>query len=139
VLRPTYQQLYPPRVRQYWHEVLRRLEIDLIFIEDGVSAKACLTLIRRIFEVYDLSGGKGPLEERQLPLLPQVRVQIDGWSPGEMPQLLRRSSWEDQEREYHDLHRARVMMIFRDDTGEREEEPVPYDHSWEPSPGLGIR
>ena len=138
VLKPTYQQLFAPRVRQYWHQVLRALQIDMIFLEDGVSAPVFERILRSVFEIYDKHAGQRRAEDHLLPHFPKTRIQIDDWAPGAGLSAQRDDVPAYRERQYDELHRARVMMIFRDDEGEKVFEEDPYDISWEPSPGLGV-
>jgi hypothetical protein len=130
---PTYARVFAPRVVQHLHAVLRAVELDLVFIEDGVSRKQFERVLRAVFELYDVHGGKRPAEDRHFLGLPRVKVLVHEYSPGDRPKAT-----GYKQPKFEELTRARVLHVFRDDDGVRADEPVPVDTSWEPSPALGV-
>ena len=109
--------------------MLRALEIDLIFVEDGVGWRRLRRVLRALFEVFDVHGGRRPAEEVHFRGLPGTRV------------LIHEFQFDDPfkselypEPKYDFLGRARLLHVFRD-RGEQEEliEP-PYDFSRTPAP-----
>src|SRR5205823_6770982 len=60
---PPYHRVFPRAVRHHLFDVLRATQIDLIFIEDGVRFKRLRRVLRALFEVYDVHGGRRPAEE----------------------------------------------------------------------------
>lgn len=108
--------------RAYLCEVLTALQIDLIFVEDGVGARRFTQLLRTLFEVVDTHGAR-PLEERQVSLVPGVRVLIQDDAGLERP--LGRKGFPEPD--YSDLGRARLLLVFRDRGGHAEREETPQD------------
>ncbi|MEE8141895.1 MAG: hypothetical protein V3T77_02225, partial [Planctomycetota bacterium] len=60
---PSYHHLLGVRLRRYLREVFDSVEIDLIYIEDGVGYRGLKRVLAVLFEVYDMHDGKVRLEE----------------------------------------------------------------------------
>ena len=105
----------------------------MIFIEDGVSYRSVEKVLRAMFEIYDVHGGRRKAEDHLFRGIPKVRVMVHDYAPGKP---FRVSDY--QEPQFDDLSRARVLHIFRDHGGSESLEDVPFDFSWEPSPALGF-
>ena len=71
---PPMVQAFDPRVRRYIGEILRNLEIDVMFLEDSVTWADIRRVLGVMFEVHD--QGRAPLRERHFVGLPRVRVVI---------------------------------------------------------------
>ena len=71
---PPMMQAFDPRVRRYIGQVLRKLEIDVMFLEDSITWKDVRRVLGVMFETYD--QGRAPLRERHFVGLPRVRVVI---------------------------------------------------------------
>lgn len=118
VIPPLYHQAFPRAVRRHFLEVCRGVEIDLIFLEDGVQWHELRRVLRMLFEHYDVHGGRRRIEELHFRGVPRVRIVIHDfelgaeWLRGQYP-----------EPDYEDLARARVLHVFRD----RGEEDVPLE------------
>lgn len=69
-----YAQAFDPRVRRYIGAVLRKLEIDVIFLEDAVTWKDVHRVLGVMYEIHD--QGRTPLRERHFVGVPRVRVVI---------------------------------------------------------------
>lgn len=118
---PPYHRVLSRAARHHLYEVLRDVEVDLFFVEDGVGHRRFLGVLRQLFEFHDLFGAR-PLEERHFAGLPGVRVMIHEhdlederpWAP---------SGYEEPD--YEDLGRARIVHVFRDRGGSDERARAP--------------
>jgi hypothetical protein len=130
---PQFHRVFAPRVRQHFHAVLRAVEVDMVFVEDGVGHRTVEKVMRVLFELYDVHGGRRKAEDHLFRGLPKVRVMVHDYAPG-------RPFKSDKYREpqFDDLSRARVLHIFRDSGGHEAPTETPFDFSWEPSPALGV-
>lgn len=129
VIPPLYHQAFPLSSRQHFHEVCRALEIDLIFLEDGVQWRGLRRVLRMMFEHYDVHGGAGRIEELHFTGVPRVRVIIHEFELG--------AEWERSkypEPDFEDLARARVLHVFRDRGEEEVPQETPLDWDRLPSP-----
>ena len=130
---PPFHRLFQPRVRQHLHQILRGVEIDMIFIEDGVSYKNFQKVLKALFELYDVHGGTRKADDHVFRGVPKVRVMVHEYSPGKPFKV-----GTYREPKFDDLSRARVLHVFRDNGGHEEPVEAPFDTSWEPSPALGM-
>lgn len=126
---PPYHRILPARSRQQLYRVLRATQVDMIFVEDGVSYRKLEKVLRLLLELYDVHGGKRKAEESHFRGLPKVRVMIHDYEPGNPFQ-----SEDYPEPKFDDLSRVRVLHVFRDRGGEEEEVEAPFDFSWTPAP-----
>ena len=118
ILGRPYAEVFPTRLRRYLGEVLRTLQIDMVFWEDAISWAEMRAVFGVCFEIYD--QGRAPLEERHFLGMPRVRVVIqeeDDVAATEPPAL-----------------QARILMVLRDRGGEEEEvaPPAPGSRRREP-------
>ncbi len=131
MIGPPYRQVFHRHVRQYVHYLLRTLQVDLIFVEDGVTIGRLKKVLRALFEVYDRFDGQRPAEDVLFQGLPKVRVMIHEMS---IEQPFRAEGYPEPR--FDDISRVRIMHIFRD-RGEQEEPlDVPADYNFSPSPVL---
>ncbi|OWK39727.1 hypothetical protein [Fimbriiglobus ruber] len=130
---PPFHRVFPPRVRQHFHEMLRAVQVDMIFVEDGVGHRTVEKIVRAMFELYDKHAGQRRAEDHYFRDVPKVRVMVHDYAPGNP---FRTTKY--LEPQFDDLSRARVMHVFRDSGGDEADVEVPFDFSWEPSPALGI-
>jgi hypothetical protein len=126
---PPYSRTIPARARQHAHAVLRATEVDMIFVEDGVSFKHLERVLRVVTELYDVHGGKRRAEELHFRGLPKVKVMIHEYEPGNP---FRSDIYPEPK--FDDLSRVRVLHIFRDRGGHEEHVEPPFDFSWSPAP-----
>src|SRR6185437_9700478 len=126
---PPFHRILPRRARQQIYRVLRATQIDMIFIEDGISYRKLEKVLRVLLELYDVHGGQRKAEELHFRGLPKVRVMIHDYEPGNPFQ-----SDLYPEPKLDELSRVRVLHVFRDRGGEEEEVEPPYDFSWTPAP-----
>ena len=105
IIGPPYHRVLPwPRAHLY--EVLRDLQIDLLFLEDGVSARSARRVLALVFEHHDLSApslrGRAPfLASRGARLLARDRWRGDAQRAG-LPEPSTRTS------------AGRILHVFRD-------------------------
>jgi hypothetical protein len=126
---PPFHEVMHRHVRQYFYRILRALQIDLVFVEDGIDFRKLKKVIRLMFEIFDKSAGKRRAEEVQFQGLPKLRVLIHDF---QLDEPFRSETYPEPR--FDDLGRARILHVFRD-RGEHEEylEP-PFDFSYTPEP-----
>ena len=126
---PPYHRILPPRARQHAHAVLRATQVDMIFVEDGVTYKNLERVLRVLTELYDVHGGKRPAEELHFRGIPKVKVMFHDYEPGNP---FRSDLYPEPK--FDDLARVRVLHIFRDRGGHEELIEPPFDYSSTPAP-----
>jgi hypothetical protein len=126
---PAYSRVLPTRARQHAHAVLRATQIDMIFVEDGVTFKNLERALRVLTELYDVHAGKRRAEELHFRGIPKVKVMIHEYEPGNP---FRSDLYPEPK--FDDLSRVRVLHIFRDRGGHEELIDPPFDFSSTPAP-----
>lgn len=126
---PAFVSVIPWRTRAWFRVVCRGLEVDLIFVEDGVDFKRFRRVLDAAFEVHDIFGGNERLLERHLRPVPGVRAVIHDFRLGKPYQ-----SESYPEPEYEDIARARILHVFRDRGEEPANELTPFDYRGQPAP-----
>jgi hypothetical protein len=128
---PPFGDVMHRHVRQYFYRMLRALQVDLIFVEDGIDFRKLKKVLRVLFEVFDKTAGAKAAEEVHFLGLPKVKVMIHDFR---LDEPFRSDVYPEPR--FEDLGRARILHAFRD-RGEQEEytEP-PYDFSRTPVPLL---
>ncbi len=130
---PPFSSIFGRRARQHMHRVLRGVEVDVIYIEDGVQLKQLVQVFRAILEVYDVYGGQKRVDDHSFVGIPKVRVIVHDLSP-EKPLV----SVKYRQPKFDDLSRGRVLHVFRDRGDHEEVSDLPFDYSSEPSPLLMV-
>ncbi len=122
----------PPAARHHYCQLVRALQIDLIFVEDGVTFQRLVRVLRTMFEVYDIHGGRMPAREHHFSGLPGIRVILHEFELDQAPKHGRTSYPEP---DYEEIGHARILHVFRDrgEAFEREETPDAAD--WTPVAG----
>ena len=123
---PAYHDVMHRHVRQHIYQMLRQLQVDLIFLEDGIDFRKLKRVLRLLFEVYDKNAGLKRAEEVQFQGLPKVKVLIHEF---QLDEPFKSETYPEPR--FEDLGRARIMHVFRD-RGEEEEyvdPPFDYDHT----------
>ena len=128
---PPYHRVIPTRARQHAHAVLRATQVDMIFIEDGVTFKKLERVLRVVTELYDVHGGKRRAEDFHFRGLTKVKVMIHDYEPGNP---FRSDLYPEPK--FDDLSRVRVLHVFRDRGGHEERVDPPFEFSWTPAPAL---
>ncbi|MDY3553663.1 hypothetical protein R5W24_002768 [Gemmata sp. JC717] len=126
---PAYSRVLPRRARQHAHAVLRATQVDMIFIEDGVTFRNLERALRVLTELYDVHGGTRRAEEMHFRGVPKVRAMIHEYEPGNP---FRSDLYPEPK--FDDLSRVRVLHIFRDRGASEELTDQPFDFSWTPAP-----
>jgi hypothetical protein len=128
----SFTDLFGIRPRQHLHKMLQAVQIDVIYIEDGVPLKTLAKVMRMVFEVYDIHGGKKLVDDHCFRGIPKVRVIVHEHSP------LKPSTAVSTYRQlkFDDLSRVRVLHIFRDKGDHEEVSDMPRDFDYVPSPVL---
>lgn len=112
---PPYRQLFPRSARAHLHRLLSDLDIDLIFIEDGVKGHEVISVVNELFETHDLFGAHRLDETRRFNAIPGLRVMVHDF---ELDSPLLRNGYPEPD--YDGLGRARVLHVFRDRGGDQE-------------------
>jgi hypothetical protein len=128
---PPYSRAIPARARQHAHAVLRSAQVDMIFVEDGVTFKNLERVLRVMTELFDVHGGTKAAEELHFRGIPKVKVMIHDYEPGNP---FRSDVYPEPK--FDDLSRVRVLHVFRDRGGHEERVEPPFDFSWTPAPIL---
>jgi len=128
---PRYRCCLPLAARSHLYEVLRALEVDLIFLEDGIGFRRFKRVLASLFEYYDMFGPRRIEEGPHFSGLPGVRVMIHDFDIDEPFK-----SAVYPEPDYEDLGRARVLHVFRDRGEEDETADAPVDWDTLPAPRL---
>ncbi|MCE9531968.1 MAG: hypothetical protein K8T89_12715 [Planctomycetes bacterium] len=123
---PPYHEVMHRHVRQYVYHLLRALQVDLIFIEDGIDYRKLKKVLRVLFEVYDKSAGQKRAEENHFVGMPKMKVLIHDF---QLDEPFRSENYPEPR--FEDLGRARILHIFRDrgDQDEYIEPPFDFDRS----------
>jgi len=119
---PAFSRLLDWPARQHLHHVLWCLDVDLVFLEDGVGFRGLRQVLRILFEIHDTYGGDRRLEERMLAGVPGIRAIIQ-----EVDLEEGLDSKRYPEPDYEDIGRARVLHLFRDRGGDVESSDVPTE------------
>jgi hypothetical protein len=117
IVGPPYREVFTPEARAHAWEVGRALQIDLLYVEDGVGFSALRRVLQTMFEHHDVHAGKLRAEEWHFVGLPQVRVTIHDHELGEL------APRRPGEPAMEELGRARVLHVFRR-RGGRDEDAI---------------
>ncbi|MBK9384821.1 MAG: hypothetical protein IPN34_08410 [Planctomycetes bacterium] len=115
IVGPPYREVFTPEARAHAWDVGRALQIDLLFVEDGVGFSALRRVLQTMFEHHDVHAGKLRAEEWHFVGLPQVRVTIHDHELGEL------APRRPGEPAMEELGRARVLHVFRRRGGRDED------------------
>jgi hypothetical protein len=108
---PAYHRVFPREVLAHAHRVMGDLQVDLLFVEDGVGFRRFRRVLRMAFEVHDMLGARGRAEEQHFTGLPGVRVLIHEFT---MEEPFRPKRGGYPEPDYETVGRARILHVFRD-------------------------
>jgi hypothetical protein len=128
---PFYYRVLPQQVRHHLYQMMRALQIDLIFVEDGVGFRRFVRVLRMMFEHYDIFGGRRRADELHFRGVPGTRVLIHEY---QLTEPFKSDVYPEPD--YENLGRARILHVFRD-RGEQEEPlETPLDFTFTPVPSL---
>jgi hypothetical protein len=122
IVGTPYYRLFPREVRNHFLRMMNALELDIIFVGDGVDFRGFRKVLKCLFEVYDMHGGKLRAEERHFVGIPKTRVVILELEPEG-----RGEERSFQEPDYDQIGRARILEIFRDRPDHEEVSDVPME------------
>ena len=124
ILGWPFHQAIPQFARHHYWQMARALQIDLIFVEKGVPYRRFVRVLRMMFEIFDIYGGRQRAEERYFVGLPGVRVLVLDYevNDGSTERLTKYV-----EPSYDQISRARILYVFKDRGAEEVEETVPQD------------
>ena len=117
---PFYQVISQPARHHYW-QITKALQIDLIYLEKGISYRKLVPVLRMLFELYDMHAGQRRAEERDFSNLPGLRVVIHDYDSSREP--LKLTGYPEPD--YEDFSRARILHVFKDRGEETSDEFVP--------------
>jgi hypothetical protein len=126
---PPYHRLMPRSVRHHFWIMMRALQVDLLFVEDGVGFRRLRRVLRVLFEVFDMHAGRRPANEIDFRGLPGVRVLIHEF---QFDEPFKSETYPEPKYDY--LGRARILHVFRDRGGQEEFIEPPFDMSRSPAP-----
>ncbi|MFT7618730.1 MAG: hypothetical protein ACI97A_002377 [Planctomycetota bacterium] len=116
---PYFNRVMSLASRHHFYLVMKGLELDIIFVEDGVNYKRFRRVLRRLFELYDSHDGQLRTEDQHFSCQQGTRVLIHD-------HVLDNPFKSDTypEPDYAGLGRARVLHVYRDRGGDEEESPM---------------
>lgn len=130
VIGPPYAEVFDRSALNALHEIMSTLELDVIFVEDGLGFARFRRVLRILFEHHDVQRRR--IDERHLGGLPGVRAVIHEFVIGEPHG---RNGYPEPD--YDEIGRARILHLFKDrggdvdpfsapsfDPGERHPAPV---------------
>jgi hypothetical protein len=115
---PPYHKIMSAEARQHAYEVFRAVNVDLVFIEDGVPVEGVEHVFGQLFGHFDL-WGVDPIEDRHIFPTPGVRVLIHAF---EFDAPLDEDGYPEPD--YENVGRGRVLHIMKDRGGEDVEDPL---------------
>jgi hypothetical protein len=124
IIGPPYHRVFSPETRLHFWQICRALEVDLILVEDGVTFRRFIRVLRMMFEVYDMFGGRQRAEELHFTGLPGVRVVIHEFGMGTSESHGREGYPEP---DYNEIGRGRILHVFKDRGEEEEFDSIPTD------------
>lgn len=133
IIPPFYRKVFAHGARHHFWEICHALDVDLLYVEDGVDFRSFRRVLRVLFEQFDIHAGRQPLREMHFAGLPKVRVILHDFEP--------QKPWPKTkypEPDYEDISRARILHVFRDrgDDVERSTSPNDYDFLFDPHDDL---
>jgi hypothetical protein len=136
IVGPPFDEVLSAEARENHRRVMDALDLDLVFVEDGVGWDALERVLLRAFRIYDESNGGRRAEERDFVALPAVEVAIV--AIGHEPPPVRSLAGFD-EPEYDELGTARLLVVRRDRRSPDDAEPeVPETSDHRPLVGVGV-
>ncbi len=131
VVGPPYAEALALPVRRYAYRLLKALQVDLIFVEDGVSFRKLVRVFRTLFEIFDKGAGRKRSEEVHFQGMTKVKVMFHDFDVDEPFR-----STKYPEPKFAPLARLRVLHVFRDRGGEEEFIEPPFSQDQSPAPVL---
>lgn len=127
---PPYHRVLSLAARHHLYRVLEVLQVDLVFVEDGVTFDQLRLVFQALFDIFDLFGGNRA-EERHFDGLAGLRVVIHEFT---MNEPFRDEGYPEVN--YEEIGRARILHVFRDRGGTDDQPDVPIDADLVGAPAL---
>jgi hypothetical protein len=131
VVGPPFVEVFSLPVRRYAYRLLKGVQVDLIFVEDGIGFRQLSRVLRVLFEVYDKGAGQKRTEDVHFREMTKVRVMFHDFDVDEPFR-----SGKYPEPKFAPLGRLRVLHVFRDRGGEEEFIEPPFNSDQTPVPHL---
>ena len=126
-----WRKLIASPAREHLRRVMNALELDLIFVEDGVRVPELKRVLALIFEHYDFFGPTRLEDLRLFTGLPRLRIVVHDYV---LEEPYRATGYPETDHEH--LGRARILHIYRDRGGDEELPITPTSRDFMPSPLL---
>jgi hypothetical protein len=126
---PAFHRVMPRAARHHLFQVLRALQIDLVFVEDGVKFRRFAKVLRRLFDLYDKHGDARRAEDAHFTGLPGTKVVIHEF---QLDDPFKSETYPEPKYDY--LGRARILHVFRDRHEDEELVEPPFDFTETPTP-----
>jgi hypothetical protein len=131
IISYPYADVFSIAVRRYMNHLLRRAQVDLFFVEDGVSTKQLVKITRMLFDLVDKTNGQTRINDYHFKNLTKVKVIFHDFDVDEPFE-----SMNYPEPKFAPIGRLRVMHIFKDRGAHEEPLETPRDHEGSPIPLL---
>ena len=129
IIGPPFYRIFPPAARQHFRDITNALQVDLLFVEDGIPFRRFLRVLQMMFEIYDIFGGRRRIEEWHFTGISGIRVVIHDFN---LDNPLVPSGEGYPEPDYDEIGRARIVHVFKDRGESEEREPVPSSSEGQP-------
>lgn len=132
MIGPRYAEVFSLPTRQYIHAMLKGLQIDLIFLEDGVTARSMKRVWRMLFDLADKApNGERRAEDNHFHGLTKIRVIFHDF---DIDEPFKSSKYPEPK--FSPLGRLRVMHVFKDRGDHEELSDMPNNFDATPIPYL---
>lgn len=131
LIGPPYHYVFAHATRHYCYVIMQALQIDLIFVEDGIGHRKLTRVLRRIFELYDRTAGQTRAEDPMFTGIPGVRVMFHDFT---LEEPFKSDVYPEPQ--YEHLSRGRILHVFKDRGQQEEPLETPTDFSFTPAPLL---
>ena len=105
---PAFYRVMPRNARHHMFQVLRALQIDLIFVEDGVRYRRFSKVLRRLFDLYDKHGDRRRAGNAHFAGLPGTKVVIHDF---QLDEPFKSETYPEPKYDY--LGRAHLACVSR--------------------------
>jgi len=129
IIGRPFHHIFNPETRYHYWLITSALQVDLIFVESGVPFRRVVLVLRMMFEIYDIHGGRQRAEEWHFSGLPTIRVLIHDFDMQNAPS---HGHEKYPEPDYEELGRARILHICKDRGGDMAEFPSPTTYTDRP-------
>jgi hypothetical protein len=130
VIGLPYHRVFPRAARHHFREITQALQIDLIYVEDGVTFRRLVRVLRVMFEIFDMHGGRQKAEDRHFLGLPGVRVLVEEFELGQATNFDAGHGY--REPDYDEIGRARLLLVLKDRGEDVDRVEVPDESTGTP-------